>query len=75
MGYEFKVYDCGGGLPLKKKKALSEEEVAREVERITATVKDFAAYPWDQCIQDQLDAGHDEESANKICGFIKARNQ
>ncbi|MDG6937778.1 MAG: hypothetical protein JRN42_04465, partial [Nitrososphaerota archaeon] len=31
-------------------------------------------YPWDQCIQDQLDAGHDQESAEKICGSIKAKN-
>lgn len=35
----------------------------------------FAAYPWDECIQDQLDRGYDEESANNICGWIKANYQ
>ena len=34
----------------------------------------LADYPWDECIADQLDKGHDEESANKICGYIKAQN-
>jgi len=34
----------------------------------------FAAYPWDQCMQDQLDKGYDEETAKKICGKIKAEN-
>ena len=32
----------------------------------------FADYPWDECISDQLDKGHSEESANNICGWIKA---
>src|SRR5262245_30850064 len=32
----------------------------------------FKPYPWDQCIQDQLDKGYDEERAKKICGSIKA---
>lgn len=34
----------------------------------------LADYPWDDCIADQLDKGYDEESANKICGYIKAKN-
>jgi hypothetical protein len=34
----------------------------------------FASYPWDQCIQDQLDKGESQESAEKICGSIKAQN-
>ena len=34
----------------------------------------YADYPWDECIADQLNKGHDEESANKICGYIKAQN-
>jgi len=29
-------------------------------------------YPWGQCIADQSKAGHDKNSANKICGSIKA---
>jgi len=31
-------------------------------------------YPWDECIADQKKAGHSEESANKICGYIKSKN-
>jgi hypothetical protein len=31
-------------------------------------------YPWDQCVADQMKAGYDEETAKKICGSIKARN-
>ena len=34
----------------------------------------LADYPWDECIADQLDKGYDEESATKICGYIKAQN-
>ena len=34
---------------------------------------DLADYPWDQCISDQLDKGYSEESANNICGYIKAK--
>ena len=36
---------------------------------------DLADYPWDQCIADQIDRGYDEESANNICGWIKANYQ
>ena len=32
-------------------------------------------YPWGQCISDQKKAGHDQESANKICGSIKAKSE
>jgi hypothetical protein len=35
----------------------------------------FADYPWDECIDDQLNRGYDEESANNICGWIKANYQ
>jgi len=30
------------------------------------------SYPWGQCQADQAKAGHDKNSANKICGSIKA---
>ena len=30
-------------------------------------------YPWGQCISDQAKAGKDKDSANKICGSIKAK--
>lgn len=29
-------------------------------------------YPWSKCQSDQAKAGHDKNSANKICGSIKA---
>ena len=32
-----------------------------------------ADYPWGQCEADQKKAGHDKESADKICGSIKAK--
>lgn len=35
----------------------------------------FADYPWDECIADQLGRGYSEESANNICGWIKANYQ
>ena len=31
-------------------------------------------YPWNECIADQKADGKSDESANKICGSIKARN-
>lgn len=34
-----------------------------------------ADYPWGQCQSDQAKAGHDKDSANKICGSIKAANE
>jgi hypothetical protein len=34
----------------------------------------FEPYPWDDCIADQLNAGHSQDSAEKICGTIKAQN-
>ncbi len=30
-------------------------------------------YPWSQCQADQKKAGHGKDSANKICGSIKAK--
>ena len=34
----------------------------------------MAKYPWSQCVSDQKGKGSSEESANKICGSIKAKN-
>jgi hypothetical protein len=31
----------------------------------------YTPYPFDTCVQDQLDKGYDEESAHNICGAIK----
>lgn len=33
---------------------------------------DLAAYPWDQCVADQIDRYGDKDTAEKICGAIKA---
>lgn len=49
----------------------TEEEFMRE---LSAAVG-LAHYPWDQCISDQLAAGHSQDSAANICGSIKAQNQ
>jgi len=32
----------------------------------------LAEYPWDECIDDQLARGLDQESADKLCGWIRA---
>jgi hypothetical protein len=32
----------------------------------------FATYPWDECIADRLADGKSQESAERICGWIKA---
>lgn len=34
----------------------------------------LAAYPWDECIKDQMKQYDDEEIAKKVCGKIKAEN-
>lgn len=33
----------------------------------------LAAYPWDECIADQTAKYGDEETANKVCGYIKSK--
>ena len=30
-------------------------------------------YPWDQCIADQIKEYGDEETAKKVCGYIKSK--
>ena len=35
-------------------------------------VVNFADYPWEECIDDQIKAYGDEETAKKVCGAIKA---
>ena len=35
---------------------------------------DFASYPWDQCIADQIKAYGDKATAEAVCGKIKAEN-
>jgi len=33
----------------------------------------LADYPWDQCIADATERYGDEETANKVCGYIKSK--
>lgn len=32
-------------------------------------------YPWDDCIKDQMERYHNKETAEKVCGTIKAKSQ
>jgi hypothetical protein len=34
---------------------------------------DLADYPWDTCIADQTEKYGDEETAKKVCGYIKSK--
>lgn len=46
-------------------------------EELTSIFKDIeslADYPWDQCIADQKAKGYSDESATKICAYIKNKN-
>jgi hypothetical protein len=31
-----------------------------------------ASYPWDECVADQTERYGDEETAKKVCGYIKS---
>jgi len=33
----------------------------------------LADYPWDECIADQTEKYGDEETAKKVCGYIKSQ--
>lgn len=35
----------------------------------------FASYPWQKCITDQMDRGYSVKTAERICGYIKKKNQ
>lgn len=35
----------------------------------------FASYPWDECMRDQMDRGYSVLVSQKICGYIKNKNQ
>lgn len=32
-------------------------------------------YPWDECIEDQMEEYGDKETAEKVCGAIRAKSQ
>jgi hypothetical protein len=40
-----------------------------------AKADEMAAYPWDECMADQIARYGDEETASKVCGAIKAGMQ
>jgi len=35
----------------------------------------FAKYPWNKCVQDQMDRGYSTKTAERICGWIKKKYQ
>ena len=41
-------------------------------EKMESVEVNFESYPWDKCIEDQVKAYGDEETAKKVCGAIKA---
>ena len=55
----------------------SVSEAANYEKILEASMLEYAKkkYPWNQCIKDQKEDGHDEETAKKICGKIKAKSQ
>jgi len=47
-------------------------DIKMEAERIMEE-HGLAAYPWEQCIADQTKQYGDEETAKKVCGYIKSQ--
>lgn len=35
----------------------------------------FASYPWSKCIDDQVNRGYSVKTAERICGWIRSKNQ
>ena len=56
----------------KKKKKYKRKNVYAE-QIIFAKNRALARYPWDQCIRDQKKKYGSEETAKRICGWIKSR--
>jgi CRISPR/Cas system-associated endoribonuclease Cas2 len=47
--------------------------IAEEMKKIQSEKGiDLAAYPWDECVADQTERYGDEETAKKVCGYIKS---
>ena len=55
----------------KKKWRYSGEKWLKAIERTKERL--LARYPWDKCIRDQKRCGYSEDSAAKICGYIKSK--
>jgi hypothetical protein len=49
-------------------------ELASDADKIKTELaqEGGGAYPWDECIADQTARYGDEETANKVCGYIKS---
>ena len=57
-------------------KLTKKEDYKKEAEDIMKKRKEAGAtttYPWEQCIKDQKKDGKSDESARKICGYIKRK--
>lgn len=75
------VRSCGDPLralaDAKVAAAISDEQAAEIGAAYYATLMEagteLAKYPWKTCIADQKKAGHSQESAEKICGYIKKK--
>ena len=51
-----------------------EEEMAKEVETFASEKGiQLADYPWDECIADQTARYESEETAKRVCGWIKSQ--
>ena len=49
-------------------------EVDEEGGEFDMMTGDFADYPWDKCIADQIKAYGSKDIAQRVCGAIKANN-
>jgi hypothetical protein len=48
-------------------------KLAKDADEIrTQLAEDGGSYPWDECIADQTARYGDEETAKKVCGYIKS---
>ena len=47
---------------------------AQGVAKYASSLKEAESLPWPECIRKMKSEGHDQESAEKICGSIKAKN-
>jgi hypothetical protein len=65
---QFETQDANYPLTMCK---LSEEEKGHVIKTMRVQC---AAYPWDTCISDQKAKGLSDESASKICGYIKSQD-
>jgi hypothetical protein len=51
---------------------IKEEASKIQMEKNYNFAEDTASYPWDECIADQTARYGDEETATKVCGYIKS---